>query len=66
MAARKESRLSLEGLRGQTIDGRVVKAIYTHGARERTRTVVFTKGGRVTMAIDRLVGELLKAKGYSE
>lgn len=59
-----ESRLSLEGLAGKELDGRVVKAIYTHGAKERTRTVVFTKGGRVRMSIGRLVGELLKAKGY--
>lgn len=61
-----ESRLSLEGLGGQTIDGRVVKAIYTHGAKERIRTVVFTRGGRVRMEIGRLVGELLRVKGYGE
>ena len=58
-----ESRLSLEGLSGEVIDGKTVKAIYPHGAKRRTRTVVFTDGSTRDMSISDLVDRLIKAKG---
>ena len=58
-----ESRLSLEGLRGVAIDGKVIKSIRAHGQKRADRTVLYVGGRREERPIYELVSELIKQRG---
>ena len=57
-----ESRLSLEGLHGEKIDGKRVGSIYSHGERRRSRTIHYADGTRENRTIYELVGHLIRSR----
>lgn len=57
-----ESRLSREGLRGATIDGKEVVTIVAHGELRRERTVRYRDGTRENRSIYELVGRLIEQR----
>lgn len=54
--------MSLEGLAGVEIGGKVIKSIHAHGEGRRRRTVKYTDGTQEDIDIDVLVDALVNSK----